>query len=135
MPNNTAEPTPVEIAHAKMWLMDNIRVRIGVRLAQLRENAGETQEQTAAATGYSRSTIANIEAGTQQIGLQAALALADHFRVPMDYLLCRVVPPGGPLVGKFLEDRDVLALVGFWESLNDSDRQAVVRLLRIPGLP
>ena len=110
----------------------NLKERIGARLAELRENAGETQEQTAAATGYSRSSIANIESGSQQIGLQAALVLADHFRVPLDHLLCRVVPPGGPLVGKFIENRDVLALVGFWESLNDSERQSVVRLLRIP---
>ena len=104
---------------------------IGARIAALRKAAGETQEETAAATGYSRASIAGIEAGYQQIGLQAALAFADHFKVPLDYLLCRTVPAGGPLAGKFVEDRDELALIRFWESLSDTDRIAVVRLLRI----
>ena len=108
---------------------------IGARIAALRTAAGETQEQTAAAIGYSRSSIANIETGAQQIGLQTATVLADHFKVPLDHLLCRRVPLGGPLASQFLEDRDELALVRFWRSLNDEDRQAVVRLLRIEDVP
>lgn len=108
--------------------------KIGERIAALRKAAGETQEETAAATGVSRSSIANIETGQQDIGLQAAIALADHFKVPMDYLLCRTVPPGGPLVAQFFEDRDVLALVRFWLSLDDRGKDAVVTALKIPSI-
>ncbi len=108
--------------------------KIGERIAALRKAAGETQEETAAATGVSRSSIANIETGQQDIGLQAAIALADHFKVPMDYLLCRTVPPGGPLAAQLFEDRDVLALVRFWLSLDDRGKDAVVTALKIPSI-
>jgi transcriptional regulator with XRE-family HTH domain len=108
--------------------------KIGARLAALRKAVGETQEDTAAATGVSRSSIANIETGQQDISLQPAIALADHFKVPLDYLLCRTVPPGGPLVSQFFEDRDVLALVKFWLGLDDRGRDAVVLALRIPDI-
>lgn len=107
---------------------------IGARIAALRVQKKETQEDMAAATGYARSTIANVEAGAQRLGLQAALVFADHFKVPMDYLLGRRVPPGGPLTGQFIENRDILALVRFWESLDEEDRQRIVRMLRIPDL-
>ena len=107
---------------------------IGARIASLREDAGQTQEQMAAATGYARGSIASIEAGSQQIGLQAALAFADHFKIPLDHLLCRKIPPGGPLVGEFIENLDELALVHFWRGLNDQERQTVTRVLRIPNL-
>jgi transcriptional regulator with XRE-family HTH domain len=105
------------------------RHMIGARLAALREAADETQEELAAATGYSRSSVANVEAGGQQIGLQMALAMADHFKVPLDYLLCRAVPPGGPQVGKVVDDPDILAWIGFWERLDTMGRAAILHLI------
>jgi len=104
---------------------------IGARVTSLRNAAGQTQEQMAADTGYSRSSIASIEAGHQQIGLQMALTFADHFKIPLDYLLCRKTPPGGPLVGEFIDDLDELALIRFWRSLDQQERKTALRLLRV----
>lgn len=113
--------------------MANAKI-IGRRIAKLRSDRGETQEVTADATGISRSTLGNIETGGDAIGLVTAVALADYFKVPLDYLLCRNVPSGGPLVGKFVENRDELALLRFWGSLDLDERRTVTKLLNIPEI-
>ena len=104
-------PTQAPTDYGSLWVMSHNK-RIGDRLAALRGK--QTQEDLAAATGLSRSSIASIETGSQSIGMQSAITLADYFKVPLDYLLCRRVPPGGPLTGQFVEDRNILALIRFW---------------------
>ena len=105
----------------------------GRRIATLRASKDIGQVELAAEVGCSRSTIAGIESGGDRAGIETAVAIADYFKVPLDWLLGRRVPPGGPLVGQFVEDPDKLALLQFWESLSEADRLAATRLLRIPN--
>jgi transcriptional regulator with XRE-family HTH domain len=114
--------------------MSGVRA-IGQRIARLRKDAGETQASLAEDLGVGRTTLTMIELGKDQPGISTAIALADRFKVPLDWLLCRKPPPGGPLVGQFVEDADELALLGWWRSLSVSDRYAATRMLRIPGIP
>lgn len=105
---------------------------IGVRVRQLRKKAGETQDDLAAVVGVSRSTIAGIEGGLDQGGLETMVAIGDHYHVPMDWLLCREVPPGAPPVGKLIYRSDQLALFDFWEGLTPAERMTGIRMWRIP---
>jgi len=111
----------------------NKRETIGSRLRWLRKQhkPKETQDTLADIVGVSRSTIAGIETGIDDGGLATMIAVADHYKVSLDWLLCRNVPEGGPLVGKFIDDPDKLAFVDFWTSLSDDQRSAALRLLRI----
>lgn len=105
---------------------------MGARVADLRRRAGfDRQEDLAAELGCSRSAIAGVESGGDRPGLLLAVALADKFRVPMDWLLGRSVPAGGPLVGQFINDPDELAWLNFWKSLLPEQRPMALRMLRI----
>lgn len=104
----------------------------GRRVRELREAEGLVQEDLAAIIGVSRSTIAGIETGGDRGGISTMIAIADHYKVPLDWLLCRSVPPGGPPVGQFVDSPDKLAWLHFWDSLSPSDRHSVIRALRIP---
>jgi len=105
---------------------------IGRRIKDLRHKAGEGQEDLAAVLGVTRSTIAGIETGRDQGGLTTMIAIADHYKVPFDWLLGRRVPPGGPAVGQFVDSPDEVAWVAFWRGLNPTQRSAVLTTLRIP---
>lgn len=98
----------------------------------MRRDSKITQVELAAAIGVSRSVLGEIEGGTQPGGLGTMLAIADYFKVPFDWLLGRKVPPGGPLVGKFIDDPDALAWVGFWESLAPEQRPIAAKMLGLP---
>lgn len=113
-------------------LMTNLAA-IAARLKALRKSlpGKPTQEELAATIGISRSAIAGIESGGDRGGISTMVALADYYKVPLDWLLCRKVPAGGPLVGKFVDDPDELALVRFWGGLTDDERTAMLRLLQI----
>ena len=104
---------------------------IGRRVAELRSKAGLTQEALAAEIGLSRGTIAGIETGGDRGGILSMMAIADYFKVPMDWLLCRTVPAGGPLTGEFIDLQDELAWVMFWRSLTPADKAAALRMLRV----
>jgi transcriptional regulator with XRE-family HTH domain len=104
---------------------------VGRRVAELRRKAGLTQEQLADIIGVARGTIGSIETGGNRGGIVTTIAIADYFKVPSDWLLCRQVPPGGPLTGQFVEDRDELALIDFWRGLTPVERSAVAKMLHI----
>lgn len=105
---------------------------IGRRIAGLRRDARMTQTDLATAVGVTRSIIGEIEGGTQPGGLDTMIALADQFKVPLDWLLLREVPPGGPLVGKFVDDPDELAWVAFLSRLSPEERSVAARMLGLP---
>jgi transcriptional regulator with XRE-family HTH domain len=107
---------------------------IGRRVAELRRDAGLTQEALAADIGLGRGTLAGIETGGDRGGILSMVAIADYFKVPMDWLLCRGVPPGGPLVGQFIDDPDELAWVAFWRGLTPVERAAALKMLRVPDV-
>jgi len=111
--------------------MTNLKA-IGKRVRQLREGAGIGQEELAAEVGSSRSTIAGIETGGDRGGAELMIAIADYFKVPLDWLYCREVPPGGPLLGQFIDSAEELAWVAFYRSLSPVERAAAVKLLSVP---
>lgn len=103
---------------------------IGCRVARLIADSGLTQEDAAAAIGIGRSTLGEIKNGTERAGLQAMVKIADHFKVPMDWLLCRKPPLGGPPVGHFVDDPDELAWLGFWQDMDVAERSSLLTFLQ-----
>jgi transcriptional regulator with XRE-family HTH domain len=105
----------------------------GRRIAQLRKQRDMTQDALAAELGISRSALAGIERGSARAGIVTTVAIADYFKVPMDWLLGRSLPVGGPLAGQFIENTDELALLEFWRSLSIEERHTAAKLLSIPA--
>lgn len=104
--------------------------KVGQRIKALRHAAGQTQAEVAEALGIARSTYGEMENGTDRGGLDSVLAVADYFKVPLDWLLWRVPPTGGPLVGYFIDDPDELAWVGLWRAMSPAARKAMTLMLR-----
>lgn len=61
--------------------------KIGVRIMQLRDERGESQEDVAKGIGESRETIRNWEVGTRKIKAESIVKLSQYFGVTSDYLL------------------------------------------------
>lgn len=59
-----------------------LRVKFGMRIRQLREEAGYSQEAFADACGYARSYMSRIERGRGNPSLDAIEVLAEALRVP-----------------------------------------------------
>jgi transcriptional regulator with XRE-family HTH domain len=104
--------------------------KVGQRIKSLRRQSGQTQSEVAEAIGVARSTYAEMENGTDRGGLDSILAVADYFKVPLDWLLHRVPPPGGPLVGYFTDIPNELAWLELWRAMDDHERAAILRLLK-----
>jgi transcriptional regulator with XRE-family HTH domain len=90
---------------------------IGARVRELRLTEGIGQEELAAAIGVSRSTIAGIETGGDRGGIETMVAIADHYKVSMDWLLDRQLPPGDPPVGKLIYRPDQIRISNLWDNL------------------
>lgn len=60
-----------------------LRVKFGVRIRQLREEAGYSQEAFADVCGYARSYMSRIERGQGNPSLDAIEVLAHALRVPI----------------------------------------------------
>jgi transcriptional regulator with XRE-family HTH domain len=104
---------------------------IGKRIAALRRQAGMTQDALAAEIGVARPTLAGIERGLDRAGIVSTIAIADYFKVPMDWLLGRSVPPGGPLTTQIIDRHDELIWVEFWRGLPVEERPVALRLLGV----
>lgn len=63
-----------------------------MRLKELRESRGMTQQDVAEAIHVTKGAVCQWENGTRIPGLSTALMLADLFRVPLDTLLGRTTP-------------------------------------------
>ncbi len=59
------------------------------RVAQLRKEAGVSQQTMADAIGTTKVTISRIETGQRAVSVEMLCALADYFMVSVDYLLGR----------------------------------------------
>ena len=59
------------------------------RLRELRAETGETQAQVGEAIGLRERHYQNFERGVNFPSFMNLLALADHFDVSLDYLMCR----------------------------------------------
>ena len=60
-----------------------------VRLKQLREQRGETQETFAGNVGISRTQVVNMEAGRTVGSIELLIRIADHYEVSVDWILGR----------------------------------------------
>ena len=89
--------------------------KISQRLADLRRERGETQEQLAAAIGETRALVRNWETDQSEIRHPAIIKLAKHFKVSSDYLL-GLVDEKTPDTDK----RSVMSYTGLSESALDS---------------
>ena len=105
---------------------------IGARVRELRLKTDIGQEELAAAIGVSRSTIAGIETGRDRGGIETMIAIADHFKVPMDWLLQRKVPPGSPPVGELVYREDQVAILRLWNNLPIEQKMAWTKMLGLP---
>lgn len=63
--------------------------KYGLRLKELRENAGCTQDELAKKLHISRSRLAMYEQGKRQPDFEMQEILADYFNVSIDYLFGR----------------------------------------------
>jgi transcriptional regulator with XRE-family HTH domain len=122
MPNRKTRSLPLTHAQA-----------IGARVRLLRRELEQTQEHVAAAVGIARSVYGEIETGTGMGGLETMTALADYFKVSLDWLLCRT-PDGDPLIGDFIQDADELAWLRLWKRLDDEGRSIATAVLK-RGVP
>ena len=60
-----------------------------IRLKELRQKAGEKQEEVASAVGCATRQYQRFEKGEQKPGFDNLWKLADHFGVTIDYLVGR----------------------------------------------
>lgn len=60
-------------------------------LRQLREEQGKTQHEIAEILGISQKTYCNYEKGNRRPDIETLIALADYFRVSIDFLVGRYV--------------------------------------------
>jgi transcriptional regulator with XRE-family HTH domain len=68
--------------------------RMGQRLREPRNRAGETQAATTEAVGLARPYLSAVEAGRKNITLETLYALAEHFDVdPTELLPARCPDP------------------------------------------
>jgi transcriptional regulator with XRE-family HTH domain len=105
-------------------------VAIGRRIAALRHEVKITQDQLAAGVGVGRSTIASVERGIDRAGLLSTVAIADYFKVPMDWLLGRCVPVGGPFTDQITQNPDELHLMTIWRRLPVEDRRVMLKMIQ-----
>ena len=75
-------------------------VKCGKRIAQLRTNAGLTQEQLAKYLHITRSRLAHYENDRREPDHQVLRMLADYFDVSADYLLGITDTPWGRILTK-----------------------------------
>lgn len=66
-------------------------------------------------------------------GRETLKAIADYFKVSVDYLLsgsdAAAESPGD---SEIVKDPDERALLAFWRTLDDEDRRAMLRMIRFP---
>lgn len=68
---------------------EDLNIVFGRTLADLRKNEGLTQKQLAKKLNVSERTLAHYEQGGTLPNIYILSALADYFKVPVDYLLGR----------------------------------------------
>lgn len=111
---------------------------ISERLRERRERAGLTQGQVSKYEGISRSYVSNLERGQNDPEVWDLLArLAKRYRTSADYLLGLTDDPR-PSAGRVVAEERApyivitekqRAVLDFFDSLSDDEREFVLRLL------
>ena len=104
-------------------------------LITLRKRNGLTQGDLASMLGMSGSTISMYERGERAPSKEAMEAIADHFNVPLDYLLGRnVVVNKSPSFSDLIDLEEVLPpdevrLVELYRRADEIDKQTIRNIL------
>ena len=114
----------IDISHVSMYLEkmtpEGIYREVGRNIRRYRAGAHRTQAQLASEIGISRASLANIEAGRQQVLLHHLYAIADALDLDSPSTLMPVPPsPNG----------DPAKLPLPTEGLSETQRQEVLRLM------
>ncbi|AEI45229.1 helix-turn-helix domain-containing protein [Paenibacillus mucilaginosus] len=68
-------------------------IRIGDKIALLREKHGLTQEDLSRKLEISRASLSHYEKNRREPDYETIVRIADHFKVSMDYLMGRTEDP------------------------------------------
>lgn len=112
--------------------------KYGLRLKQLREQAGYSQEELAKLLNTSRSRIGMYEQGRRQPDFEMQEAIADLFNVSFDYLFGRseqdiLAEQLASLADDPAEIKDFLDFYEDYKHLDQKSRDAVWNLLKSLG--
>ena len=112
--------------------------KYGLRLKQLREQAGYSQEELAKLLNTSRSRIGMYEQGRRQPDFEMQEAIADLFNVSFDYLFGRseqdiLAEQLASLANDPTEIKDFLDFYEDYKHLDQKSRDAVWNLLKSLG--
>ena len=96
-------------------------------LALLRKRNKLTQNDLGALLGLSGSTISMYERGERMPSKEALELIADHFNVPIDFLLGRdtIDPPAADTSGLTPKQREALSLI---ESMSEEQLDSFLKL-------
>ncbi len=104
-----------------------------VRLAELRNGKGFTQQQVSDMTGLSRARLNNYEQGVREPDLDTVTKLADFFGVTVDYLLGRTDEPGH-VPATLCIDTELIELARKLKNLPEKDRKVVETIIKLNEL-
>lgn len=105
----------------------NLPEQYGPRIKQLRLAHGEVQASLASALGVSRSHITNIENGKDAASLETLVAIAQRYRVSLDWL---VQTDSKSLVFSNLTTQEH-ALVSLYRELPPQSRENALKLFQV----
>ncbi|MFW5434183.1 helix-turn-helix domain-containing protein [Paenibacillus apiarius] len=82
----------------------------GIRIAELREGKGWTQEELAELLGITRAALSHYEKDRRKPDFETLTKLADQFEVSIDYLVGRLSSPNAEATQEVLMFADGLEL-------------------------
>ncbi|MCY9516405.1 helix-turn-helix domain-containing protein [Paenibacillus apiarius] len=82
----------------------------GIRIAELREGKGWTQEELAELLGITRAALSHYEKDRRKPDFETLTKLADQFEVSIDYLVGRLSSPNAQATQEVLMFADGLEL-------------------------
>lgn len=85
-------------------------MNIGNRIAYLREQRGQTQEELATSLGISRAALSHYEKNRREPDTETLSKMADLFKVSLDYLAGRTAHPTATLDSDVRQFADALEL-------------------------
>ena len=100
------------------------------RIKELREARGMTQEGLADAVGTSFQQISRLENGTRRLTVEWMRRIAGALAVHPAALFSDTLPDAG----QFAERAEDAAVLRFWHSLDDRDKEWLIALARQRGV-
>lgn len=105
-------------------------------LKQLREKHGYSIKDVSTGTKMQYTMCREYESGDRKLGMSAAIKFADFYHVSIDYLLGRheaddSTDPILQLSDKFHLSKDQAALLVAYLNMNESDRENLIRCIKV----